>query len=72
MEDVGSTNLLLLDTNVNVNVTRFTVMVEHRSVNLKRNMGVMDVKKKNVVQEIVKDIRYLTICSNVYKTFIAS
>ena len=38
-------------------------MVAHGSVNLKRNMGVMDVNKKNAVQEIVMAI--LIVCSNV-------
>ena len=55
MRDVRYTNLLLLDTNVTVTFPFLIhVMVAHKSVNLKRNMGVLDVKKKNVVQEIVK------------------
>ena len=47
---VGSPNPLLLDTNVTVTFLFLRhVMVAHGSVNLKRNMGVTDVKKKNVV-----------------------
>ena len=54
---VESASPPLLDTNVTVTLHFCShVMANHRSVHPKKNRGVMDVRKKNVAQEIVEVI----------------